>query len=356
VVDRASEFEARLAQLWKRNLGVPSSSDNDYFQQGGDSLRGAQLLSWIHTGFGVELSLLDLFGHRTIEAQARLLMGRLDAARPKADRPMTDYRFFGPTDACLFSALHRPADTAAKAGVVLCYPMGQEYMRIHRTYVELARSLAVSGLYAMRFDYFGCGDSAGKDISGNLEQWREDIRRAVRELRNRTAAQDVLLVGSRIGANLVLDVTAAGLDEAGVVVWEPVVNGPDYIAALRRAHRDLLANNAKLDGYEERQPVDCFMELLGFPVSEKLYEELSAIDLLASPVTKAMPDTLVLANSNKPGLEAFVAARGNGQARLDYVVADESDHIWLKEDRQNKGLVPARAVEAIVAWISGRTK
>jgi len=352
-VDRTADYEARLARLWERNVGGPVGREDDYFQRGGDSLHGAQLLAWIQEGFGIELSLLDLFESRTIAAQTRLLLSRLDASEPAAGKPRTEFRYFGPPNARLFSALHCPA-SRARSGVVLCYPMGQEYMRIHRTYMELARSLASAGQYVLRFDYFGCGDSAGETAAGSLARWRGDVQEAICGLRRATGAQDVYVVGARIGANLVLELGAGADELAGIVLWEPIVNGAEYVAALRRAHRALLASNARMDGYEQHELKNCFTELVGFPISMDLHGELAAIDLLAAPKSKGMPDTLVLANSEKPALKAYAAAGGNGCARLDYLAVGESDGIWLKEDRQNKGLIPVRAVQAIVSWISRR--
>lgn len=354
-IDRAEDVESRLTRLWERNLGVEVRNDDDYFKVGGDSLRGAQLLTWVGEELGAELSLLDLFESRTVAAQARLIAGRLSAVNPLPERPWTEFRFFGPADGQLFGALHRPASTRADTGVVLCYPIGQEYMRIHRSYVELARALAAAGLPTMRFDYYGCGDSAGESTAGDLERWVRDAGSAVDELRAATGVRNVHLVGARVGANLAMRACASRDEIAGLVLWEPVVNGAEYVAALRRSHRDMLASNAELDGYELRErPDGVVAEIAGFAFSRRLFDQLLAIDLTV-PCAERLPDALVVANSDKPALRELVAARSNGAAKLGYVVAGESDGIWLKEDRQNKGLIPARAIGAIVSWIREKT-
>src|SRR5262249_28071426 len=158
-----------------------------------------------------------------------------------------------------------------------CYPIGQEYMRIHRTYFELARSLAAGGRYVLRFDYFGCGDSAGETSAGSLDQWREDIRQAVRELCARTVASAVYLVGARVAAHLAMDVACTTGDVTGMVLWEPIVSGADYLAALRRAHDDMLRGNAVLDRYDENRQVDWFVELAGYPFSKGLHDEVAML-------------------------------------------------------------------------------
>lgn len=355
-LDTAGEYQARLAHLWEKNLGVSVGSSDDYFEKGGDSLRGTELINWIYEDFGVELSLLDLFESRTIATQTDLLLSKVRSTQPVSSKPVTEYCFFGPSHARLFGALHRARSSERKSGVILCYPMGQEYMRIHRTYVELARSLADSGRDTLRFDYYGCGDSGGEATDGTLKRWSDDISHAIELMRTQTGARKVYLVGARIGANLALNVGTKDEDVAGIVLWEPVVNGMDHIATLRRAHQDLLANNAELDGYEQRQLPNCFAELIGFPLTKELYDELTAIDLLATTPPRTMPAVLLLANSEKPELEAHAAFLQKNEARLDYVVANESDRIWLKEDRRHKGVIPARAVQAIASWLSGRNE
>jgi pimeloyl-ACP methyl ester carboxylesterase/aryl carrier-like protein len=343
---RASEIGSRLVQLWERNLGVTRAKTDDYFKSGGDSLRGTQLLAWIQESFGIELSLLDLFESRTIHAQTRLLLDRLDGSAVIAAKPTTEYMFFGGGDAQLLGALHRPA-VPSRSGVVLCYPMGQEYMRIHRTYVELARRLTASRHYALRFDYTGCGDSAGETSSGDLAIWQADIRRAVRELRVRTGVQNVFVIGGRVGANLVLEI-AASLELTGVVLWEPIVHGGEYLMILRKAHDDLLRGNAELDGYGEHPLADGVVEIIGYPFTKRLHAQVAALDLFAMTSTPAVP-TLVLANTPKPSLEQWAARRN-----FEHIASGESDGIWLNEDRQNKGVIPARAVQEIVAWIARR--
>lgn len=355
-LDTAGEYQARLAHLWEKNLGVSVGSLDDYFERGGDSLRGTELINWIYEDFGVELSLLDLFESRTIATQTDLLLSKVWSTEPVTGKPVTEYCFFGPDQARLFGALHRARSNGRKSGVVLCYPMGQEYMRIHRTYVELARNLAASGRDTLRFDYYGCGDSGGEATDGTLKRWADDICHAIQMLRAQTGVQKVYLVGARIGANLALNVGAEAEDVAGIVLWEPVVNGADHISTLRRAHRDLLTSNAELDGYELRQLPNCIAELVGFPITRELYDELAAIDLFATTPFRTMPDVLLVTNSEKPQLEAYAAFLRKGEAKLDHLIAGESDRIWLKEDRRHKGVIPARAVQAIASWLSGRNE
>ena len=66
---------------------------------------------------------------------------------------------FGPDGQQRLGIYHAPrASVAGEGGVVLCAPIGQEYMRTHRPLRQLALALADAGLHVLRFDYHGTGD------------------------------------------------------------------------------------------------------------------------------------------------------------------------------------------------------
>jgi amino acid adenylation domain-containing protein len=68
--------ERRLAEIWHEVLGVDSvTSDADFFDLGGHSLRAMQLLSRVQSDFGVELELREVFEHPTIAGLAPLVDG-----------------------------------------------------------------------------------------------------------------------------------------------------------------------------------------------------------------------------------------------------------------------------------------
>jgi len=315
-------------------------------------LRGAQLITWIQQTFGVELSLLDVFECSTLSSQARLIESRL-TKHALGGTPAAEYMYFGHGSTRLFGAMNRATAEPTSEGVVLCYPMGQEYMRIHRTYTELARGLASAGYSVLRFDYFGCGDSEGNFLDATLERWIDDIYLAYKELRS-NAVSRIWLVGSRLGANLALEASLSLPDLQGLVLWEPIIDGKTYISTLRRAHEDLLRNNAVLDGYERFPlPPRCCAEFVGYPFSRGLLDQLAAIDLIAGARLPAIP-TLVVANTEKRSLCDFAVRTNDERPMPDFVCTGEPDAIWLKEDRQNKGVIPVKAVQNIISWIRSR--
>src|SRR5207248_2209604 len=70
--------ERRMAELWARVLRIPSHDierGHSFFDLGGDSVLAAQLIARMPAEFKVEVSLLDLFEHPTLEAFSRHIEG-----------------------------------------------------------------------------------------------------------------------------------------------------------------------------------------------------------------------------------------------------------------------------------------
>src|SRR5690606_36986012 len=62
-----SRTEILLADIWSEVLDVPQiGCDDDFFNLGGDSLRGAIVAAQVYSAFGVEISLGAIADHPTI--------------------------------------------------------------------------------------------------------------------------------------------------------------------------------------------------------------------------------------------------------------------------------------------------
>jgi uncharacterized protein len=209
------------------------------------------------------------------------------------------------------------------AGVVLCYPAPQEYMRTHWAFRKLAGLLAVEGFHVLRFDYHATGDSAGDSPEANLGQWREDIQTAVRELKDLAGVQRVSVVGLRLGAALAAQACWAGLKVSTLVLWEPVVEGRAYLAELKaieaaKVARELYPASVRKGPAQE--------ELLGFPFPRALRAAVEQVDLLASPapVWKADRVALLVSEERPAYLRLRDAAIATG-AKVEYrLVAEQA--------------------------------
>jgi len=93
--------------------------------------------------------------------------------------------YFGTSEKPLFGTYYLPQAHSTKAtGIVLCYPMGQEYMWMHRAYRQLATLFTRTGFHVLRFDYYRCVDSGGNSDEGDIAQWLDDVSTAIEEMKD----------------------------------------------------------------------------------------------------------------------------------------------------------------------------
>jgi len=157
---------------------------------------------------------------------------------------MNKQQFFGHPESPLFAVSHSPRGSRAPSAVraaVICPPIGQEYNRTHWTLRLLANQVARNGVNVMRMDYHGIGDSAQSvDQIEDLESWRRNIEQAIDHAKQETGAETVMLIGLRFGATIAAQVAERRPDVNGVVLWEPILNGKQYLDSLRAMHATML--------------------------------------------------------------------------------------------------------------------
>ncbi|SFM53880.1 alpha/beta fold hydrolase [Marinobacter zhejiangensis] len=141
--------------------------------------------------------------------------------------------YFGPSESYLFGVFHPRRGTNRNEAVVLCNPFGQEYLRAHKSIRRLAISLADLGYSVIRFDYRGSGDSAGDLTNISADQWVDDIRHAIQEALDMTAAPKAALVGLRLGALLAARAATGNPKVSRLVMWDPVLDGAVYVDGIR---------------------------------------------------------------------------------------------------------------------------
>src|SRR5437660_8787394 len=157
----------------------------------------------------------------------------------------------------------------------MCQPIGHEYLRAHRAFRNLAASLAENGFHVLRFDYLGCGDSSAGGDRTTVQQCLTDLSAAIDELKDMSGATKVTLVGLRVGAALAALTAARRRDVERVVLWDPVVDGAAYVAALKVLQagwlEDRLGRNAVVSAGDD--------ELMGFPLTESGLRELTVLNM-----------------------------------------------------------------------------
>ncbi len=140
--------------------------------------------------------------------------------------------YFGADNQRLYGVYEAARDGGAVSrAVVLCNPLGNEYIQAHRTMRNLSSRLSKAGFHVLRFDYYGTGDSSGRSDEGSPQRWCENIKAAMSELQEMTGAARMSLIGLRFGANLAAQVAAqppAVINS--LTLWEPLADKDEAIA------------------------------------------------------------------------------------------------------------------------------
>lgn len=256
--------------------------------------------------------------------------------------------YFG-EPAKLFGIYH-PAQIriSCDVGIVLCYPMGQEYLRSHRSLVRLAEFLSSAGFHVLRFDYFGCGDSEGDFHQGSIRRWINDISTAVDELNGGCNLEKVCLVGIRLGGALAMMAGMSRGDIDSIVIWDPVIDGAMYLRELRCLHDDWLRGSFAKTRQDHQHSDLC--EVLGFPMTDSMKKECTNINLLT--LDRKPTNNVFIVTSNevtenrllKEHLEHI-----NVKPHYKYISAPK---VWIKNNGDSKGLVPIPILKGIINWIS----
>lgn len=195
--------------------------------------------------------------------------------------------FFGTPDARLFGWLHPVAgDVRPDLGLVICSPFGFEAVCAHRSLRHLAQAAAAAGFPSLRFDYAGCGDSAGDaNDPDTIGQWVYSIHCAVDALKAQSNVSRVCLLGLRLGGALATLAATARPDVDHLIVIAPVVQGRAYLRELKA-----FAASSPVAG---PPPVEKFsgLEAGGFFLTDEAVGALAAIDshaLAASPASQVL--------------------------------------------------------------------
>lgn len=243
--------------------------------------------------------------------------------------------FFGDSSRRLFGIYHPPRGRSERRhGVVLCSPFGQEYMRSHRAFRQLANLLSRAGFHVFRFDYHGTGDSDGESFEASFKDWPADVGRAIDELEDNADVERVSLVGLRLGAAMAALAARGRGDVERLVLWDPVVRGSAYL-------EEVLAGDA--------QALEGTAEVLGFPLTEEQRKELRQIDLAATPPCDAAA-FLVVSGGDPLAQELARAWREEG---VEVGLEDLPDAgNWNEVDNYGSALMPRDHIQAILEHLS----
>lgn len=247
--------------------------------------------------------------------------------------------FFGTSARRLFG-IYTPAlgGGAEVRAAVVCHPLGQEYLRAHRSTRLLATQLARAGIHVLRFDYYGTGDSGGDFAEGDLAGWRDDVETAVEELKEMVGAHQIGLAGLRLGGTLAASVAARRDDVHRLALWDPIVDGREYLRALAALSPGTAPGGA--------------LEVEGFVLPERLARELEA-EALDALVPSLPARTLVVASDPAPlrgTVRSSLAEHPGGAIVVEEIPGPRP---WVEDQSSGIGAVPAALLQRVVEWWGG---
>lgn len=245
--------------------------------------------------------------------------------------------YFGDPERPLYGVYHPPRGADSGRAVLLCYPVGAEYMRSHRAFRQLTTFLTRKGMHVLRFDYLGTGDSAATGVDASLDQWLKDVALAIEELKDSAGVVSVAVVGLRLGATLAQAATASRSDVSQVVLWDPVSDGADFLAN---------AIDSRPDDAEAWGLPSGTVGLGGLPLTPEFHSELSTLRLAdLSPGESMRVDVIVSVEA--PELAQVAGGWSTGGADVRYrCVPSEGD--WSKGDRFGSALIPHAIIAGVV--------
>jgi pimeloyl-ACP methyl ester carboxylesterase len=255
--------------------------------------------------------------------------------------------FFGPSAAPLYGVHQPPEGKALDAGLVLCNPFGQEYMRAHRAYRQLALLLTKLGFHVLRFDYRGTGDSSGDLADVTADDWVVDVGHAVQELRDVANIQRVGVLGLRLGALIAAEACRARDDIERLILWDPVSSGRQYDAELLA---EIAAEQSASHGPHSGNGEDARGNLSynGFILSAAFRASIRNFDLL-SAVPQSVPRVLLAVSHESQDFTQLRSAWSKAPG-FRYLHAP-APHDWNFVDNFGGILLPQAVIRAIVSWV-----
>jgi pimeloyl-ACP methyl ester carboxylesterase len=220
-------------------------------------------------------------------------------------------------------------------------------MQFHRAYRQLGLHLSRAGFPVLRFDFLGCGDSAGNAEETKIDQWLVDISRAVSEMKRRSHVARVCLVGLRLGGALSMIAGAERRDISGMVLWDPVLHGTAYVEKLTTLHQRMLrlAHVIEKDEAKREKP----SEILGFPYTESLLVDIENLDLL-SIGAKPAENILVIQSDEETDQRQLKKNLESMGSHVDFLHFP-TPQIWTWIEDFGKVVVPYEILQSVISWL-----
>jgi alpha-beta hydrolase superfamily lysophospholipase len=247
---------------------------------------------------------------------------------------------------------HHPPPLSVRRGgaIVLCPPIGYEYMSAYRTVRILAERLAALGFDALRIDYEGTGNSTGDNAQpgrpGCVDAWRRSVVCAIAEARRLAGSDAVAVVGIRAGALVALH----AIPDIGVVdrlvLWSAFPSGQAYLRELKAYAGLNREPHAREDGDEAGDEAEAGINAAGYIVTEQTVTSIARWTMDAVATAPAEQILLVDRDDRPPNLKLAAHLQKVGASVTRIQPQGTAEML----DLPHYAKVPETALEEILTW------
>ncbi|MBB1473150.1 amino acid adenylation domain-containing protein [Luteimonas sp. MC1782] len=356
---------AYLVAVWTEILGAAASPEDNFFDLGGHSMLAAKLANRVARETGHRIRLMPLATRTLAQLASDIPASALPSPAAVGDAPITRLPdatrdagagerafFFGTTARRMFGMVHR-ASPASDSGVpiLVAPPLLLEGVTCQRALWTLCESVSAQGGDAMRFDWYGTGDSAGGSGEVTLPGLQVDLRLASQRL-PRGSGQRMRVVAFRSASLPVLAAAVAGAQAVDLVLWDPVVCGGPLVEEWRRQHAVQLAGRTRFRRAVRVARADA--ELLGFDVAPGFIDALARSDFRRSALPPGSRLCVVAWPGPNDDVEAFIAIQREAGITVEQVTLQAADRpAWDDAHGLEDQVFPRRSVAEVAVLLAG---
>lgn len=297
--------------------------DDQFVDKGGDSLAAVKIIADVLDKTGKELTGGDFYGGDFSYCAARL-ESMLTGNAIKESGTQSSYVPL-PVQAFFFGSkqqygVYHPSEfvNPEQRSVLICAPFSNDYQRSRTLLQQLGSYLSSAGFPCLRFDFSGCGDSAGQPEEQTLESIEDSIMSALKELQERTNSLSVTIVAVRLSATFIANMQLPN-NVSQLVLVDPITNTKQYINNKRQLHNATLNDPNHFQWRRKVRRHDNYEELLGQPLSHRFIKQIlelsNAKDNRPSTHSKKLKTAKIVSAGQRPACELDT---DNADYHLDY--------------------------------------
>lgn len=249
--------------------------------------------------------------------------------------PSMQHQLIGLSNKKIFVSIIPPKRNNLHEAVLLCYPFGQEYMRAHKAFRQLANLLSRKGYTVMKFDYPGTGDSYGDGKYIGYHDWLEEAQSALNFLKSETQYNDIHIIGLRLGALVAAELARNNAFIKKLVLWDPFVSGDSYIQDCTTQLSDPTLESRDI------------WNIHGYPLPEIFREQVTSSNIEKMSFSETVNITQALSHENE---DSTIIHRAHNNQVTQKVIGPASD--WNYVDMIGSILMPTKLIQNIVSTLS----